>query len=216
MHYLQPRIVHKFRKLYPVATDRSLQGLCVRLGVSMGYRLSFPPRTEFSVNLASWFVLYPFWRHAILQTLLWVPYWELFPSRRDFFPRHHWKTFFLSYFYHFGIWLFQINVYKAFQKTYYPASEDAVTLPEGTYPSALTAAVSDILPMIFGLGVEIVLLRGLARDFGPKGLVLNTFEPGNVGLLVKALAAEWAVEWTWLEIQYWVTELYGKFKRYQE
>jgi hypothetical protein len=148
--------------------------------------------------------------------LLWVPYWELFPPRRAFLPYHNWRTFFLSYFYQFGIWLLQINVYKAFQKTQYPAKEDAVMGPEGTYPSALTAWVSDVLPMICGLGVEIILLRGLARDFGPKGLVLNTLELGNVGLMVKALAAEWAVEWAWLEVQYWATELWCKFKRYQE
>ena len=110
----------------------------------------------------------------------------------------------------------QINVYKKFQNKYYPTQEDAVIVPEGTYPSALTAAISDIIPMVFGLGVEIILLRGLARDFGPRGLVLNNLELGNVGLMVKALAAEWAVEWAWLEVQYWTTELWYRFKRYQE
>ena len=143
-----------------------------------------------------------------------MPYWELFPARHAFFPRHNWKTFFLSYVYHFGIWVLQINVYNDFQKTHYPTKEDTVIIPEGTYPSALTAAVSDIVPMIFGLGVETILLRGLAREFGPSGLVLGTFELGNVGLMVKALAAEWAVQWAWLEIQYWATELWYKLKRY--
>jgi len=33
---------------------------------------------------------------------------------------------------------------------------------------------------------------------------------------VKAIAAEWAVEWAWLEIQYWVNEWYYWYKGYHE
>jgi hypothetical protein len=35
MHYLQPRIVHNFRKLYPYASKKSVDALCMRLGVSL-------------------------------------------------------------------------------------------------------------------------------------------------------------------------------------
>jgi hypothetical protein len=45
---------------------------------------------------------------------------------------------------------------------------------------------------------------------------LNHFELGNVGLMVKAMAAEWAVEWAWLEIQYWVNEWYYWYQGYHE
>lgn len=128
------------------------------------------------------------------------------------YPYHNWTTFFLSYFYHFGIWLLQINVHKVFRQLVYPAPETNVEDHEGTYPYSLTAAVSDTVPMILGLGVETILLRNLARDFGPAGLVLNSFELRNVGLIVKALAAEWAVEWAWLEAQYWLNEIWYWYK----
>lgn len=98
----------------------------------------------------------------------------------------------------------------------YPPPENAVEDHEGTYPSSLTAAVSDVVPMILGLGVETILLRNLARDFGPSGLVLNTLEIGNAGLVIKALAAEWAVEWAWLEAQYWVNEWWHWYKGYHD
>jgi hypothetical protein len=152
----------------------------------------------------------------MLQTLLSIPPWDMFPSRASFYPRHDWNTFFLSYAYQFGIWLVQINVYKIFKKEVYPPQDKSVVDQEGTYPSALTWAVSDTLPMLLGLGAEIVLIRRLARDFGPPGFILNTFELGNVGLMAKALAAEWAVEWAWLEAQYWVNELWNRYKGYQE
>lgn len=110
-----------------------------------------------------------------------------------------------------------MSVYKSFTDQVYPVQlEKNVANHEGTYPSALTWAVSDTVPMVLGLGIETILLRSLARDFGPTGLVLNTFELGNVGLMVKALAAEWAVEWAWLEVQYWANELWRKYKGYQE
>jgi hypothetical protein len=169
-----------------------------------------------SVNLGTWFILYPFWRHATLQSLLWLPYYEWLPPLRDFYPRHNWNTFFLSYFYNFGIWLLQINVHKAFKQNVYPPIESTVEDHEGTYPSSLTGVVSDTVPMVLGLGVETILLRSLAREYGPSGLVLNPFELGNVGLMVKAMAAEWAVEWAWLEIQYWVNEWYYWYKGYHE
>jgi hypothetical protein len=41
MHYLQPRIVHKFRKLYSPASGKSINAICMRLGVSMTYLRSF-------------------------------------------------------------------------------------------------------------------------------------------------------------------------------
>jgi len=169
-----------------------------------------------SVNLATWFILYPFWRHAILQSLLWIPSGELFPPRTAFYPRHNWNTFLLSYFYHFGIWLLQINVYRNFKHEVYPSPNKGHIDREGTYPDALSAAVSDSLPTLLGLGVETILLRSLARDFGASGLVLNTLEVGNMGLMVKALAAEWAVEWAWLEIQYWANETWYWYKGYRE
>ena len=168
------------------------------------------------VNLATWFILYPFWRQATLQSLLWLPYWEFFPSKELFYPRHNWNTFFLSYFYHFGIWLLQINVHKNFKQIFYPSIENAVTDHEGTYPSSLTGVVSDTIPMVLGLGVETILLRSLAREFGATGLVMNAFEIGSVGLIVKSLAAEWAVEWAWLEVQYWVNEWWYWMKGYHE
>jgi len=56
----------------------------------------------------------------------------------------------------------------------------------------------------------------LAREFGATGLVMNAFEIGNVGLIVKSLAAEWAVEWAWLEVQYWVNEWWYWMKGYHE
>lgn len=70
--------------------------------------------------------------------------------------------------------------------------------------------------MVLGFPIEIMLLRGLARDFGPSGLVLNSLEFANIGLLVKAIAAEWAVEWAWLEAQYWVNELSYWYKGYHD
>ena len=73
-----------------------------------------------------------------------------------------------------------------------------------------------MIPMALGLGVETILLRNLAKDFGPTGLVMNALEIGNVGLMVKSLAAEWAVEWAWLEVQYWVNEWWYRIKGYQE
>jgi hypothetical protein len=45
MHYLQPRIVHKFRKSYPPASGKSLEALCIRLGVSLTYNPSQPNPT---------------------------------------------------------------------------------------------------------------------------------------------------------------------------
>jgi len=204
MHYLQPRIVHNLAKNHPYALGKCMHGLALRVGVSL------------AVNFGTWFILYPFWRHSMLQTLLWIPPSEMFPPLSAFYPRHHWKTFFLSYGYQFGMWLLQISVYKSFKNQIYPVPEKSVVDHEGTYPSALTWAVSDTVPMLLGLGVEIILLRSLARDFGPAGLVLNTLELGNVGLMVKALAAEWAMEWAWLEVQYWANELWYKYKGYQE
>ena len=164
------------------------------------------------VNLAMWSVLYPFWRHATLQSLLWIPSSDLFPPREAFCPQRNWRPFFVSYFYNFGIWLVQINVHKNFEQLVYPPSE--ITNGEdhdGTYPSSLTSFVSDTIPLVLGLGVETYLLRTLARDFGPMRLVLRPFELGNVGLVVKALAAEWAVEWAWLEAQYWVNEWWNRY-----
>jgi len=122
----------------------------------------------------------------------------------------------LSYFYHFGFWLLQINTLRNFKQEFYPTPDKRVTDREGTYPDALSTAVSDSLPMLLGLGVETILLRSIARDFGPPGFVLNTLELGNVGLMVKALAAEWAVEWAWLEVQYWANEAWYWYKGYQE
>lgn len=153
----------------------------------------------------------------MLQILLSIPPSEVFPPLSAFYPRHNWKTFFLSFGYQFGVELLQMSVYKSFTDQVYPVQlEKNVANHEGTYPSALTWAVSDTVPMVLGLGIETILLRSLARDFGPTGLVLNTFELGNVGLMVKALAAEWAVEWAWLEVQYWANELWRKYKGYQE
>lgn len=37
MHYLQPRIVHNFAKLCPYASKKTIQGMCLRVGVSMAY-----------------------------------------------------------------------------------------------------------------------------------------------------------------------------------
>lgn len=37
MHYLQPRIVHRFRKSYPPAAERTLSAFFTRLGVSLRY-----------------------------------------------------------------------------------------------------------------------------------------------------------------------------------
>ena len=70
--------------------------------------------------------------------------------------------------------------------------------------------------MVLGLGVEAILLRSLAREYAPSGFVLNPLELGNVGLMVKAMAAEWAMEWAWLEIQYWVNEWYYCYKGYRQ
>ena len=170
-----------------------------------------------SVNLATWFILYPFWRHATLQSLLSLPYWEFFPPRKAFHPLHHnYYTFFLSFFYHFGTWLVQINVHKNFKQIFYPPIENAVYDHEGTYPSSLTGLVSDAIPMVLGLGIETMLLRSLARDFGPSGLVLNAVEIGSLGLMVKAFGAEWTAEWAWLEVQYWVNEWWYWIKGYNE
>jgi hypothetical protein len=215
MHYLQPRIVHNLAKYHPCASGKCIHGLSLRVGVSLAYG-PLDMLANLSVNLGTWFILYPFWRHSMLQTLLWIPPSEMFPPLSAFYPRHDLKTFFLSYGYQFGMWLVQMSVYKSFKNQIYPVPEKSVVDHEGTYPSALTWAVSDTLPMLLGLGVEIILLRSLARDFGPSGLVLNTLELGNVGLMVKALAAEWAVEWAWLEVQYWANELWYKYKGYQE
>ena len=166
------------------------------------------------INLATWFVLYPFWRHATLQSLLALPYWEWFPPRQAFYPHHNWNTFFLSYFYHFGVWLVQINVHKLFKLMFYPALENGEEEHEGTYPGSLTAVVSDTVPTLLGMGIEAVLLRSLAREVVAQGLVLNALEVGNLGLLVKSFAAEWATEWVWLECQYWVNEGWCWFKGY--
>ena len=108
-----------------------------------------------------------------------------------------------------------MNVYKFFQNAFFPPADMHLVAYEGLYPSALTASVSDFVPMILGLGAEIVLFRGVARDAGPGGLVLNTWEIGNVGLMVKALAAEWAAEWVWLEAQYWVNRIWCQYVGYQ-
>lgn len=67
--------------------------------------------------------------------------------------------------------------------------------------------------MVVGLGIETILLRSLAREFGPSGLVLNFWEIGSWGLIVKSFAAEWAVEWAWLEVQYWTNEWWYWFKK---
>ena len=47
MHYLQPRLVHKFRKSYPPASGKSLEALCMRLGVNLTSLLpqTSPPHT---------------------------------------------------------------------------------------------------------------------------------------------------------------------------
>ena len=74
--------------------------------------------------------------------------------------------------------------------------------------------ISDTVPTLFGLGVEAILLRSVAREFGPSALVLMPVELGNVGLVVKSFAAEWATEWVWLECQYWVNEAWSWFKGY--
>jgi hypothetical protein len=214
MHYLQPRIVHKFRKSYPPASGKSVDAVFMRLSVSLRYHSSSFALLIHSINLATWIILYPFWRHATLQSLLWLPYWEFFPSRRAFYPlNHNRNTFFLSFFYHFGIWLLQINVEKHFKLYFYPPLENANYDHEGTYPSSLTGVVSDAVPMVVGLGIETILLRSLAREFGPSGLVLNFWEIGSWGLIVKAFAAEWAVEWAWLEVQYWINEWWYWFKK---
>jgi hypothetical protein len=155
--------------------------------------------------------LYPFWRHSVLESLLLIPY-STFPYRGAFYPKHDWKTFFLSYFYHFTIWVLQVTVYRNFKKLVYPPAEKSLRRHEGTYPSALTGAVSDIVPLIFGLGFESVLLRRLAQEVAPPYMILNALELGNVGLLVKAVAAEWAVEWAWLEFQYWANEWWYRLK----
>src|SRR5271154_767410 len=42
MHYLQPRIVHKFRKSYPPASGKSVNAVFMRLGVSLTYHPSSP------------------------------------------------------------------------------------------------------------------------------------------------------------------------------
>jgi hypothetical protein len=110
----------------------------------------------------------------------------------------------------------QINVHKNFKEIFYPPIENAVYDHEGTYPSSLTGVVSDAIPMVLGLGIETILLRSLARDFGPSGLVLNALEIGSVGLMVKAFAAEWATEWAWLEVQYWANEWWCWVKGYHE
>jgi len=152
----------------------------------------------------------------VLQILLLAPYWEVFPPIDSFFHNRSYDltTFFLSYLYNFGFFLFQINVHKSFKRIVYPTPDTAVEDHEGTYPSALTSTICDIIPGIMGLGMELISLRSLARHYGPPGLVMNTVELGNVGLMVKALAAEWAVEWAWLEVQYWTNELWYWYKGY--
>jgi len=170
-----------------------------------------------SVNLCAWFLLYPLWRHAALQSLLWIRPTDTFPSWQAFSPRHNWPTFFLSYTYHFTLWILQINVFNYLRKKVYPPKlQNFIREGDGTYPAALSAVVSDLIPMVCGLGVESILFRRLAREVGPAGLVLGTTEFGNIGLLVKALAAEWAVEWLWLEVQYWTNEAWYKYKEYSE
>jgi hypothetical protein len=155
--------------------------------------------------------LYPFWRHGQLQTFLYLPPNLPFPPLRDFYPRHNWKIFFLSYFYHFGIWIIQTNAYHSFQMTFYPGPEVETLKSQGAYPSALTASVSDLVPTVMGLGVEIMLARGVAREAHPAGSIPGIRELGNLGLMVKALAAEWAAEWAWLEAQYWTHVLWCKY-----
>jgi hypothetical protein len=70
--------------------------------------------------------------------------------------------------------------------------------------------------MMLGLGVETILLRSLAKEYLPSVYVLNSLELGNLGLIVKALSAEWAVEWAWLEMQYWVNEGWYWYQGYHE
>jgi len=70
--------------------------------------------------------------------------------------------------------------------------------------------------MMLGLGIETILLRSLAKEFGPRGLVLNPLEVGSFGLIVKSLAAEWFAEWAWLEAQYWINEGWYWYKGYPE
>jgi hypothetical protein len=160
--------------------------------------------------------LYPFWRHSTLQSLLLEPNSPIFPPLEAFYPRHNLKIFLLSYIYNFGIWLLQINIHKNFKAIVYPTQENAVAEDhEGTYPSSLTSLVSDTIPLVVALGVETILLRGVARDYLPSGLVLGIFELGNVGLVTKALAAEWAAEWVWLELQYWVNEGWSWYRGYR-
>ena len=43
MHYLQPRIVHKFRKVYPEAAGQSIDAICLRLGMSLTYIPLYSP-----------------------------------------------------------------------------------------------------------------------------------------------------------------------------
>jgi hypothetical protein len=94
---------------------------------------------------------------------------------------------------------------------FYPGPELETLERAGAFPSALTASISDLVPTVVGLGFETMLLRGIAREVAPAAMIPGIWELGNVGLIVKSLAAEWAAEWAWLEAQYWAHQIWCKY-----
>jgi hypothetical protein len=132
-----------------------------------------------SVSLATWFVLYLCWCHAVLESLLLIPYSTF--SKRSFLLQVPLEHIFFSCFYDFTIWFLQLTVYRNFKRLVCPSIEKSLRKREGTCPSRLTGTVSDIVRMIFGLGFESVLLSRLAKEVTPSYMNLNLSQPLGTG-----------------------------------
>jgi hypothetical protein len=87
----------------------------------------------------------------------------------------------------------QLTVYRNFKRLVCPSVEKSLRKHKGTCPSRLTGTVSDIVPMIFGLGFENVLLSRLAKEVTPSYMNLNLSQhlgTGECRSARKAVAAE--------------------------